>query len=44
MARFALRAISSGTRICGVSVSSERIILSRVIVFMKAQTALEFTG
>src|SRR5260370_31405719 len=44
MARLALRAISSGTRTWGVIVSSDWMTLSSVIVFMKAQTALAFTG
>ena len=44
MARLALRAISSGTRTWGVTVSSDWMTLSSVIVFMKAQTALAFTG
>jgi hypothetical protein len=44
MARLALRAIWGGTCTRGDSVSSESIILSSVIVFMKAQIAFGFTG
>jgi hypothetical protein len=44
MARLALRAISPGTRTWGDIVSSDRMTLSSVIVFMKAQMALAFTG
>jgi hypothetical protein len=44
IAPFALRAMSSDTRTRGVNVSSERMTLSSVMVFMNAQTALELTG
>ena len=44
MARLAFPAISSGTRTCGVNVSSELRTFASVIVFIKAQTALGLTG
>ena len=44
MARRALLAISAGTVTRGESVSSDRMTLSSVIVFMKAHTAFGFTG
>ena len=44
IARFAFRAISGGTCTRGESVSSESMILSSVIVFMKAQIAFGLTG
>ncbi len=44
IARLAFRAISGGTCTLGESVSSERMILSSVIVFMKAQIAFGLTG
>ena len=44
IARRAFRAISAGTCTCGDIVSSERMTLSSVIVFMNAQTAFGFTG
>ena len=44
MATRARLAISAGTRTSGAIFSRQEIMLSSVMVFMNAQTALGFTG